>query len=389
MNAGIIREMKILHLSKYYHPYRGGIEKVIKELSEAAVAHGHQVTVICANEKNERSEEDVNGVRVVRLPLMLTLFSQPFTPSVFREIGLEVEKCDVVNVHTPNPLFELALLRVKTTKPVVITYHCEVYKTRALSNLYQPISQALLARADRIIVGTTFHIDHSRLLGGFKDKCEIIPFGIAPKYSDIAEATRARVEEIRQKYGNFFLFAGRMVPYKGVDYLLRALVKSESSRVVLIGSGKMLEEWKTLSRQLNVHSRAHFLGGVTSDDEFAAYMHASRALILPSINEAEAFGLVLLEAMSCGKPVITTNLNSGVRFVNKANETGLMVPVMDASRLAEAMEKLKNDETLYAQMAQNAKAHFLEHFLISTCSERYESVYKSLLEAPTKTVKAS
>lgn len=379
-------KMNILHLSKYYHPYRGGIEKVIKELSEAAVVRGHQVTVICANEENKRVEEFVSGVRVVRLPLKFTLFSQPVTPSIFKELKQEIEKCDVVNVHTPNPLFEMALLRLNVQKPIVITYHCEVYKTRALNNLYQSLSQALLKRADRIIVGTTFHIDHSRWLHGFKSKCEIIPFGIEPKYSDINAATQTRVQELQKQYGSYFLFAGRMVPYKGVDVLLRALVDSPMSRVVLIGSGKMLEEWKALSQKLGVHSRAHFVGGVASDDEFAAYIHASRALILPSINEAEAFGLVLLEAMSCTKPVITTNLNSGVRFVNKAGETGLMVPVMDAPRLAEAMEKLKSDDVLHARLAQNAKAHFLEHFLIGTCAEKYEAVYRSLITQFSKNI---
>ncbi len=377
--------MKILHLSKYYHPYRGGIEKVIKELSEAAVARGHEVTVVCAHEKNERVEENVNGVRVIRLPLLFTLFSQPVTPSIFKELKREIEKCDIVNVHTPNPLFEVALLGIPIKKPVVITYHCEVYKARALNNLYQPISQALLKRADRIIVGTTFHIDHSRWLHSFKHKCEIIPFGIEPKYSEITASVGARAQEIQKKYGSFFLFAGRMVPYKGVDYLLRALVDSPLSRVVLIGSGKMLEDWKKLAQKLDVHSRAHFLGGVSSDEEFAAHVHACRALVLPSINEAEAFGLVLLEAMSCSKPVITTNLNSGVRFVNKANETGLMVPVMDAPRLAEAMERLKNDDVLHERLSRNAKAHYLEHFLITTCIERYEAVYGSLVKTISKT----
>lgn len=368
--------MKILHLSKYYHPYRGGIEKVIKELSEASVKLGHEVTVICANESNSRQEEMVNGVRVIRLPLSMTVFSQPLTLSVFRELRREVEACDIINAHTPNPLFELALLRTKTEKPIIVTYHCEVYKARALNNVYQPISHALLKRADKIIVGTTFHIDHSKWLHTFKYKCEIIPFGIEPKYMLPSPATSELQEKIKKEYGNFFLFAGRMVPYKGVDVLLRALKESPSSRVVLIGSGRMFDEWKTLSENLDVHSRAHFLGSVSSDEEFAAYMHACRALILPSINEAEAFGLVLLEAMSCSKPVITTNLNSGVRFVNKAGETGLMVPKSDEFRLAEAMEKLAQDDILHARLSQNAFQHFQEHFLISNCIDRYLMVYQ-------------
>lgn len=368
--------MKILHLSKYYHPYRGGIEKVIKELSEASVKKGHQVTVICANEINARSVEMVNGVRVIRLPLAFTIFSQPVTPGIFADLKKEIDNCDLINVHTPNPMYEFALLQVRTQKPIVITYHCEVYKARALNNLYQPISQALLRRANKIIVGTTFHIDHSKWLHSFKSKCEIIPFGIEPKYTVPSAMTKEHLARIQKQFGSYFLFAGRMVPYKGVDYLLKALTHSPEMNVVLLGAGKMLEEWKQLAATLKVQDRAHFIGGITSDEEFAAYMHGCRALILPSINEAEAFGLVLLEAMSCSKPVITTNLNSGVRFVNKANETGLMVPVMDAPRLAEAMQRLWSDDLLHARLSQNAFAHFQEHFLISTCIERYEAVYR-------------
>lgn len=368
--------MKILHLSKYYHPYRGGIEKVIKELSEASVKLGHDVTVICSSENKQRVEEFVNGVRVIRLPLAFTVFSQPVTPSVFSELKLEVERCDIINAHTPNPLFEFALLRAKPNKPIIITYHCEVYKARALNNVYQPISHALLARANKIVVGTTFHIDHSKWLHNFKNKCEIIPFGIEPKYMFPSLNTKSFLDKIKNQYGDYFLFAGRMVPYKGVDVLLKALKESPSSKAVLIGSGRMFEDWKLLSQKLGVSDRAHFVGGVTSDEEFAAYMHGCRALILPSINEAEAFGLVLLEAMSCSKPVITTNLNSGVRFVNKAGETGLMVPKTDVSRLAEAMEKLSSDDVLHARLSKNAFKHFQEHFLISTCIAKYMSVYQ-------------
>lgn len=371
-----MEEMKILHLSKYYHPYRGGIEKVIKELSEASVKKGHEVTVICASETKTREESFVNGVRVIRLPLLFTIFSQPVTPSIFSELKKELEKCDVINVHTPNPMYELALLQVKTDKPIVITYHCEVYKARALNNLYQPVSQALLRRANKIIVGTSLHIDHSKWLHLYKEKCEIIPFGIEPKYTKPNAATEEHLARIQKKYGTYFLFAGRMVPYKGVDYLLKALTHAPDINVVLIGSGRMLEEWKELARKLKVENRAHFLGGVSSDDEFAAYTHGCRALVLPSINEAEAFGLVLLEAMSCSKPVITTNLNSGVRFVNKAGETGLMVPVMDAPRLAEALERLQNDELLYSRLAKNAFKHFEEHFLIQTCIDKYDAAYR-------------
>jgi rhamnosyl/mannosyltransferase len=369
--------MRILHLAKFYHPYRGGIEKVIKELSEAAVQQGHDVTVICANERNERVEETISGVRVIRLPRWTSIFSQPVTPSVFSEVGEWFKKVDVVHLHTPNPLFESACLVHEIPCPLVVTYHCEVMKARTLNNIYKPMSRAVLKKASRILVATPYHIEFSKVLREFENKCEVIPFGIEPKYDVKNLEINNHLNVIKKKFDRYFLFIGRMVPYKGLPILLEAM-KSVDQNLVLIGKGPQLEPMRELSRKMGVEDRVHFLGAVESDAEFAAYMHGSDAVVLPSINEAEAFGLALLEAMSCKKPVITTDLKSGVRFVNLAGVTGLMVPPSDAPALAKAMNLMATDDDLRLRLGTAAHKHFKEKFLVSESFSRHFAAYSGV-----------
>lgn len=374
-----LQEMRILHLSKYYHPYRGGIEKVIKELSEAAVHQGHQVTVICSSETSQKIIEDVNGVQVVRLPQWATVFSQPLTPSIFWELKNYFAQADVIHLHAPNPLFEVASLTIPFTAPLIVTFHCEVMKSRWLNRFYEPVSKAILEKADRILVATPLHIEYSFWLKDYKHKCEVIPFGIEPKYESKSPQLNDSVQVLKEKYGRYFLFVGRMVTYKGVNFLIEAM-QDVSLNLVLIGKGPFLESWKVLSREMGLEKRIHFVGPVESDEEFAAYLHGCEALVLPSINEAEAFGLVLLEAMSCKKPAITTDLNSGVKFVNVHGKTGLEVQRRDSQMLGHAMNQLANNDILRTRLGLQAYEHFRTNFLISSCLEKHIQVYQRMAE---------
>jgi rhamnosyl/mannosyltransferase len=369
--------MRILHLSKYYHPYRGGIEKVIKELAESAYEQGHQVTVICSSENSQRKVEFINGVRVIRLPQWGIMFSQPLTPSIFWGVQKEFQEADVVHLHAPNPLFEFACLSFEFKAPLVVTFHCEVMKARWLNRFYEPVSKAILQKADRILVATPLHIEHSFWLKDYAHKCEIIPFGIDPKFEKKSLELNEHLHRIKSQYGRYFLFIGRMVHYKGVNILLEAM-QTVPQNLVLIGKGPYLERWKAMSRQLNLSDRVHFLGPVSSDEEFGAFLHGCDAVVLPSISEAEAFGLVLLEGMSCRKPAITSDLNSGVKFVNVHGETGLEVPRGDATALAAAMNELRHNDELRLRLGEQAYSHFHKNFLISESLKRHLDVYLQL-----------
>ena len=179
--------------------------------------------------------------------------------------------------------------------------------------------------------------------------------------------------------GDYFLFVGRLVPYKGVDVLLKAM-RHISQNLVLIGKGPCLEEWTELAHDFGVSHKVKFLGQVDDDSQFSAYLHGCHSLVLPSIDESEAFGIVLIEAMSCGKPVITTQLKSGVPWVNDAGVTGLDVPPREWEPLAQAMNKLANNHELRQQMGEAARKRFAQHFMLENMVLSYEGIYLKTIE---------
>lgn len=372
--------MRILHLSKFYYPYRGGIEKVIQELAEAAVRQGHEVTVICSSEDYRRHDESIHGVRVIRWPRWMSLFSQPITPAVFFELKKFIHDFDVVQIHTPNPMMEYALLKFELKVPLIVTYHCEVLRKTPLNRFYESVSKRVLEKAQSIVVATSEHLQYSQKLKKFKRKCTVVPFGIAESWSHKTLEMNQRVKEIKETYGRYFLFIGRMVTYKGVNILLEA-IRQTNCRLVLIGKGPLLQDWKRKKSELLLDDRVFFLDQVESDLDFAAYIHGSDAIVLPSITEAEAFGMVLLEAMACSKPLITTDLKSGVRFVNKNGFSGLAVEPCNAQALTQAMNKMAQDDSLRLQMGQNARQHFEENFTLEKFVNSYMQIYAQLTGA--------
>ncbi len=372
--------MKILHISKYYEPFKGGIEKVILELATGTVNQNHEVTVLCSNETWDYSEEIIAGVRVVRLPRLSVAFSQPLTMSFMWEIKKWIDWADVVQVHTPNPLAELAcVLQEENKKPLLATYHCDVVRQQKLYKVYKPVSHKLLSRAHQITVSTPNHLQFSEPVKDFKDKVEVIPFGIRAKHVHKTPEINRLVAKIKQEFGNYYLFVGRLVPYKGVDVLLHAL-KQTNDRLVIIGQGPRWDDWFQLTQHLKLQDRVRFVGRIDNDDEFAAYIHASDALVLPSISEAEAFGIVLIEAMACGKPLVTTNLKSGVPWVNQKGVTGLQVEPKNPMVLAQALRTLSENHELRQKMGENARLRFEQNFTQDRMVNSYLSLYERMIK---------
>ena len=371
--------LKILHISKYYEPFKGGIEKVILELATGSVRAGHEVAVLSSNYNMNHVEEELDGVKVIRLPRMGIAFSQPLNPSFLWSARKWLAWADIVQVHTPNPLAELSFLMQDQKKPLITTYHCDVVRQKKLHNLYKPVADKVLERSDKITVSTPNHIEFSPMLKGFEDKIEVIPFGVRAKHAKRTMAINEKMKKLKDELGDYFLFVGRLVPYKGVDILLHAM-RQVDEKVVILGQGPRWEAWYLLAQDLGVQDKVRLVGRVDDDDEFAAYIHGAHALVLPSINEAEAFGIVLIEAMSCGKPVITTELKSGVPWVNKHGVSGLQVQPKDHHGLAEAMNKLAKDHALRKQLGENARIRFEEFFTQDRMVNSYLNLYQSMLE---------
>jgi rhamnosyl/mannosyltransferase len=280
---------------------------------------------------------------------------------------------DVVHLHHPNPLGDLAVL-TDPRRPLVITQHSDVVRQRALWPLYGPIVRAAVARARFVAIGSEQLLRTSRELKGFEAKARIIPFGIDPGRFARTPAIALRAAELRQAWGGgpIVLAVGRMVGYKGFDVLLRA-ARSLPATVVLVGSGPD-EAALRAAAGLNV-----VFAGRVSDEDLPACYHAADVFCLPSVNIAEAFGMVLLEAMACGVPLVTTALPTGVSAVNRDGTTGLVVPPGDAGALGEALTALLGDELRRAAMGRVGRRVLEEEYTAALMGERYLSLYREAL----------
>lgn len=369
--------MKILQVSKYYYPYRGGIETVVQNISEGLQKKGDEVTVICASLSNQSSEEMIHGVKVIRLSTWFSIYSQPISPQFILKLGRIARDFDLIHIHSPNPLIEFLLLFKKHLPPIFVTYHSDIVRQKWILPFYRPFLHLFLRKTQRIIVPTEFHITHSPILPSHENKCRIIPFGIDAKRFELDPLRKEKVDQLKSKYGKFILFVGRLVPYKGVAYLLEA-IQAIPIHLLIVGVGPLKEELENEVRKLGIMSKVTFLGHV-EDNELALLYQACEFLVLPSVNRSEAFGMVLIEAMACKKPVITTRLTSGVNFVSHDQVTGLQVNPMNASELSHAILEVLSSPELKESMGRESYKRFNEYFTCEKMIESYRLTYLSIL----------
>lgn len=358
--------MKILHLSKFYPPDPGGLEQVVAHLAEGAAKRGHEVRVIAATgsgwirDPGKRiTEPPRRGVVVVRMPTHGVFWSQPFAPGY---VAASRWPADVVYVHHPHPLADLAVM-VGPRRPTVILHHSDVQRQQAMRLAYGPLAGLVARRAAAVVVATKSHLAYARDIGSTgRAKARVIPFGVD------AARFAARQHPVRPPSfpppdrGAVGLFVGRLVSYKGLDVLVRA-VQDSKLNVVVVGGGPLrptLGEWVA---EAGVSDRLTIAGEVP-DEALPGYYQAADYVVLPSTSPAEMFGMVLLEAMACAKPIVTTALSTGVREVNVAGETGLEVPPGDAEALRGAMQRLAGDAALRSRLGDAGRKRVEQHFTL-------------------------
>jgi len=368
--------MRILQVGKFYAPSRGGIETLVLNLSEGLAAAGDSVTVLCSADSNRGTVEDRGDVRVVRAATWAKVFSQPLSPALPAHVMREARRADLVHVHTPNPLVEVTVLGLPRTMPLVVSWHSDIVSQPGLARVYEPLARAFLRRVNAVVVATPHHIRYSPLLGDFSAKCHVIPYGIA---HPPALAPDVDPHGTQGRYGSdYLLYVGRLVPYKGVDVLLRAVEQTPRATLVVAGDGPMRGELERQAAGAGMAHRVHFVGSV-SDQALAELYRGCSALVLPSVTRAEAFGLVLAEAMSYGKPVISTRLDSGVTLVNLHDVTGLVVPPADPGALSQAISSLLEAPERRARLGEQAQQRFREHYSRDALVTRMRALYARLV----------
>lgn len=370
--------MRILHISKYYSPYLGGVENICKYLVEGAVRH--ETAVVCFNDKCKDVIEEVNGHRVYRVATWVNVARQALSLSYFWVLKKAIKefKPDVIQFHWANPFPAWVLLCVipKNVK-LIIHWHMDIIKQKHIYPFIKPVETALLKRADMVCVTSPQYRDGSLPLQPFKDKVRIVQNAMDEDNFILRDGDVGKIDAIKAKYGNkpIVFFIGRHIQYKGLPHLIEAEKYVKSDCVfVIAGSGPLTDELKAQCKS----SRVHFIGRL-SDEDLKLYHYAASVFAFPSVTKNEAFGVALAEAMYCGTPAVTFTISgSGVNWVSLNGETGLEVPNGDDKAYAEAIDKLIGDKELSKRYAENGKKRVRDNFTIPKMVEKMEKCYREL-----------
>jgi rhamnosyl/mannosyltransferase len=289
------------------------------------------------------------------------------------------EDADLIVLHEPNPMALVAYFLARPGGRLIVWYHSDVIRPSWRYRLfYRPFLRFALSRAMRIVVSSPTLGRSAPELQDFQAKCAVIPFGVERRNFDASDAILTRASEIRRDVNQpIVLFVGRLVPYKGVDVLLEALAGLNACGLI-VGDGPLRAALEARARELDIAGRVRFLGSV-ADDELAAVYRACDVFVLPSVTRQEAFGVVQLEAMAAGKPVVSTDVGTGVGWVNRHGETGYVVPPRDPVALREALRRLLADPTLQKSMGDAAAKRVRSTFTLERMIDETLALYRDVM----------
>jgi rhamnosyl/mannosyltransferase len=335
------------------------MERVVQGLAEGLVEQGHEVEVVAVTAFGDPRPGEKRRASVRRAWSFAPMGSQELAPAY---IAAAWRRADVIHLHHPHSLADVTYALRPSLAPLVVTQHADYPSVK-----YKLPGWYALRRAEAIVVPSRAHIALSTELKGFEDKVVVIPFGVdEPRWETVPPPPPGNPPKA--------LFIGRLVPFKGVDFLLRALELVPDLRLDIVGDGPERNRLRTLSSALAVSDRVKFWGEYP-DEDLPRRMADADFLVLPSVSVDEMFGMVLLEAMAAGRPVITTAVPSGVREVNVAGETGLEVPIRDAQALADAMRLLATDPELRERLGAAGRARVRERFTVKRMTDAHLALY--------------
>ena len=368
--------MKILHIGKFYPPHMGGIETHVQVLCRELQKRA-DVEVLVASETKKDEQFWDEQVKVTRVGTSFKISGAPVCPSLTRKI--RKAKADIIHIHLPNPPAILSLLASGFRTPVVATYHSDIVRQQRLATAFDPILSFFLRRCAAVIATSPRYAETSAMLSKHLERCRVIPYGIPLKQFSTYDPVT--VNRIRKQYGQRLIISvGRLVYYKGFEHLVEAMSHVDG-HLLIIGEGHLREHLENKAKAINVLDRITFLGEIHNQD-IVPYFQAADIFALASVARSEAFGIVQLEAMACGKPVVNTDLDSGVPSVSLDGVTGLTVPPHDSFALAGAINKLLDDTALRKGYGQAARARVVQEFDQDIMLQRMTDLYGELLSWP-------
>lgn len=369
--------MKILHLGKF-HPMKGGMERAILDIVEGLSNRGDICDLLCISTGQPENITLNKYAHIYSVSSIVRLNSVRISLSMIFVLRKLCNGYDIIHIHCPNPMACLALYLSGYSGKVVLHWHSDILTQKILLKFYRPLQSWLINRADIIIGTSPVYLEESPFLRSVKGKLKVIPLGV-----DRVVPRQKGVESIKKRYnGKKIVFAlGRLVAYKGFRFLIDAAEYLSSEYVVVIGGngplyGKLLNHVVEKKLQDKV-----ILLGTVPDGDVNDYYGACNVFCLSSIWKTEAFGMVQIEAMSCGKPVVATDIKgSGVPWVNKHGYSGINVEAENPFALASAIMEITSSETKYNIYASQALQRYNELFTKEHMLNEYRKMYASLLE---------
>ena len=371
-----MEQIRILQLGKFY-PVGGGVEKVMYDLMVGFSEQGVDCDMLCAAISGGNSISVVS--QHAKLICNRTLFKFAATmisPAMIMTLRKICHQYDIIHVHHPDPMAALALRLSGYKGKVILHWHSDIIRQKKFLKLYIPLQNWLLGRADLVLGTSPVYLKESPYLRNVQHKVVSLPIGV-----DAMTPDKAITERICRQYGNrkIVFSLGRLVHYKGFRYLVEAATYLDDNYVVLIGgTGPLKGELRQQIKNLGLEDKVHLLGRI-DDKELPSYYDACRVFCLSSIQKTEAFAIVQIEAMACGKPVVATQIpQSGVSWVNAHGESGLNVPPASPQALAQAIKDISDNEDTYKEFSQRAKNRYENYFMKKTMIDNCIKIYHNI-----------
>lgn len=382
--ARTLPAMNVLQVSKYYYPEVGGIERVVRNLAEG-FRGTDDVRVVAATKGGVGDVQRPHGVPVRKVTTLAELLSVPISPTFPLVLAKEMVSADVVHVHLPNPAAVASYLAAAAAIPasrrpsLVVTYHSDIVRQSTALGLYEPLLHRFLSRADRVVVTSPGLLEHSEHLESHAENCTVVPLSIDP--DEYGEYDGPSFDLPTDPDRPTALFVGRLNYYKGLDHLVDAVAQiDQAADVLVVGDGDQRQELERRAADRGVTDRVSFLGRVP-DRKLRYCYHVADLFVLPSVERSEAFGMVQLEAMAAGLPVVNTALPTGVPWVSVDGETGRTVEPGDASALADAMDELLASPDLRRRYGEAARDRVERKFSRERKLSDVATVYESVTES--------
>jgi glycosyltransferase involved in cell wall biosynthesis len=374
--------VRVLQFGRFWNEQHGGIERHVSLLSQGLASRGVEVVNLVAAPDLNGNEESHGSYRLIRSPSFGEAYSMALSPAlVWKALNMHRDKpFDIFHLHFPDPLSHATSMMLPSNARRVITWHSDIVRQKRLLALYKPFLSRIARQADALVAATQAHFDGSTQIPPDVpgERRHVIPYGLDYAPLELNVRTTALRDRLRAStQGRGLVFAlGRHVYYKGFEVLIEAIQNTQAF-LILGGDGPLRPQLEAQASALGLGERILFTGHIAEED-LAAYFHACDVFCLPAVERSEAFGLVQLEAMACGKPVVCTQLNNGVNIVNIDGQTGFAVPVRDAAELARRLDQLLADDELRQKLGKQALAR-TEDFSVKRMTDSHLRLYGDIL----------